>query len=200
MTSRIEAKYIVEDYIVVEIKERFLSLGAVELYPKRVISSIYLDNRGMKMFHDSEEGITPRKKIRLRRYPYNDDNYRLEEKVSDYHNRLKNSDPLSARQSAKILRHGFVDKTYGLIIPVCQVEYTRLYFDLKGIRFTIDSDIQYFRFSGMPQSLAVKDSACVIEAKHDSSLSQQLLMELTNSPTSRFSKYCRAIEALNLLR
>ena len=45
-----------------------------EIYPKRIIESIYFDNHRNFSFLDSEEGIVPRKKIRLRRY-INNNNY-----------------------------------------------------------------------------------------------------------------------------
>ena len=40
--------------------------GMFPLYPKRKIYSQYFDTFDYKMFHDSEEGVLPRKKIRVR--------------------------------------------------------------------------------------------------------------------------------------
>ena len=39
-----------------------------ELYPKRVINSCYFDSHDLRCFYDSDEGVLPRKKIRLRWY------------------------------------------------------------------------------------------------------------------------------------
>ena len=52
--------------------------GAEKLYDKRIINSIYFDNETLSMYHDSIEGIIPRKKIRMRNY--NKDNFFLLEK------------------------------------------------------------------------------------------------------------------------
>ena len=40
----------------------------VEIY-SRVVSSVYYDNKNLQMYNESIEGITPRKKIRIRHYP-----------------------------------------------------------------------------------------------------------------------------------
>ena len=39
-----------------------------KLYDNRVINSVYFDNNKFEIYHDSVEGISPRKKIRLRYY------------------------------------------------------------------------------------------------------------------------------------
>ena len=42
-----------------------------EIYPERQINSIYFDTTNLDFFHDSEEGISPRKKVRVRYYNNN---------------------------------------------------------------------------------------------------------------------------------
>ena len=59
------------DYI--KLKNKIFELGGKNIYKQRKISSVYFDNKNFDMFNDSEEGCVPRKKIRLRRYPENDD-------------------------------------------------------------------------------------------------------------------------------
>ena len=36
--------------------------GGTLLYPERIINSVYFDNTNLNMFHESVEGILPRKK------------------------------------------------------------------------------------------------------------------------------------------
>ena len=43
--------------------------GGNEIFKERKISSLYFDNKNYDMFLDSEEGVLPRKKIRIRNYP-----------------------------------------------------------------------------------------------------------------------------------
>ena len=44
--------------------------GAEKLHNKRIVNSIYFDNEKLSMYHDSVEGIIPRKKIRMRNYNF----------------------------------------------------------------------------------------------------------------------------------
>ena len=39
--------------------------GGEILYPERLINSIYFDNTNLNMYHESVEGILPRKKLGL---------------------------------------------------------------------------------------------------------------------------------------
>ena len=43
-------------------------LGMSPLYPSRLINSCYFDTQNMDIFSDSEEGVLPRSKIRVRWY------------------------------------------------------------------------------------------------------------------------------------
>ena len=58
------------------------------LFPDRVIESIYFDTVDLKFFRLSEEGITPRLKIRVRGYNDGDLN-NLEIKKTNNHHREK---------------------------------------------------------------------------------------------------------------
>ena len=50
------------------------------LFEPRLITSVYFDTVDLKMFHDSEEGVLPRKKIRIRWYNNDLKRIYLEEK------------------------------------------------------------------------------------------------------------------------
>ena len=51
---------------------------ASTLYEKRLVNSIYFDNNDFEIYYDSVEGLSPRKKIRLRYY--GEPNHNLEDK------------------------------------------------------------------------------------------------------------------------
>ena len=70
MSFRIEEKISINNFNVFEFKKWLFSKGAKTLYPQRIINSIYFDNK-LRMYSDSNEGIVPRKKIRIRSYPKN---------------------------------------------------------------------------------------------------------------------------------
>ena len=42
--------------------------GMKRLYKGRLVNSLYYDTELLEMFYHSEEGVTPRKKIRIRWY------------------------------------------------------------------------------------------------------------------------------------
>ena len=56
--------------------------GLTTLFPTRIITSDYFDNYQYDLYRDSEEGLLPRKKVRIRYYPdSNDDKFLLEKKI-----------------------------------------------------------------------------------------------------------------------
>ena len=50
------------------LKHKLLSKGMKNLYPKRIVKSIYFDTRDLTFFHESNEGVLPKKKLRIRSY------------------------------------------------------------------------------------------------------------------------------------
>ena len=68
MSFRIEKKLFIKKENFFEFKKKLVSIGAKKIYKSRTINSLYFDNFKKEMFHDSLEGLTPRKKIRIRHY------------------------------------------------------------------------------------------------------------------------------------
>ena len=68
MTFRKEKKYQLCKSEMVEVKKKLFSLGMRELFPSRIVNSCYFDTKNLSLHHDSEEGVMPRKKIRVRWY------------------------------------------------------------------------------------------------------------------------------------
>jgi hypothetical protein len=69
MSFRKELKFSTNIKQLKDLKLKFIKNNAKILYPKRKVESIYFDNKIKTSFKDSEEGIVPRKKIRIRNYP-----------------------------------------------------------------------------------------------------------------------------------
>ena len=72
------------------LKSELISKGMAELYPEREVQSTYLDTREFRMFQDSNEGVLPRKKIRIRTYN-NQNKFTQETKISSEEGRYKKS-------------------------------------------------------------------------------------------------------------
>lgn len=90
MTFRIEDKLLINFTQVFEFRKWISDKGYKKLFPDRKIKSLYFENLNNQMFIDFEEGVTPRKKIRIRNYPeYNNNKYYFEKKISSPEGRFK---------------------------------------------------------------------------------------------------------------
>ena len=160
------------------------------LYPKRLISSVYLDNTSLDMFSDSEDGILPRKKIRIREYPQKLNERSLEIKISSIEGRFKETFVIDNELYNKYLKEGYFDISYGVCKPLVKVEFSREYFQLAGVRITFDSEIKYESLSSFR---TFNENRNVIELKASKDVSSDFLNSLISEPRRRFSKYWNAV-------
>ena len=157
------------------------------IFQDRLVNSIYYDNNKFQSFYDSEEGVAPRKKIRLRYYE-NSENLFLEKKYTFQTNRAKQKFP---KQQKKIVSSMY-DSFYGIVRPIVKVSYLRSYYAFKNLRVTIDRNIEYNMYQS---KFSIKDSSIVAEVK--CSLSEENNFNLIFPfPQTRFSKYCNAIKRI----
>lgn len=166
-----------------------------EIYSERKINSVYFDNKNYQMFSDSEEGILPRKKIRIRNYPETKESmFQLEKKISSVEGRYKSSVKLNSQQNYELLNHGIFDKEYGLCKKVIKISYTRKYFIFKNIRITIDKDILYESINMKSQYLDT--DKIILELKAKQSQVKEIFNNEIPCERVRFSKYCTGINIL----
>jgi len=179
------------------------SVGGGIMFPPRRVVSIYLDNESLAMYHDSGEGVVPRRKVRLRSYQSTKGEmsiWRLETKISSVEGRFKTT--LGAENmDLDDLRH--LDDHYGSCRASVEVSYDRAYLWVRGCRVTVDTGLRYRKqrsttltgtenrnMSGPCQT----DGAAVVEVKADYGWPEDVLLERFPWERSRFSKYCRAVE------
>jgi len=189
MSFRKEKKFRVSVYDSLILKAQLLDKGMNRLFPKRSIHSQYFDTKQNKMFHDSEEGILPRKKVRVRWYNNSQKILTLENKTSSIEGRFKTTKKISHEEFYEYKVNGLLDSLYGHIAPSVLVEYSREYYQYQDVRITFDSNIRYFMIKD--NRLSTEDER-VIEIKVPFSVSDDYLEKLLPIPTSRFSKYSRA--------
>ena len=188
----------------------------------RFISSIYYDTSDFKLYRDSIEGISIRKKIRLRYYNGIFDEINIEKKIKYGDLGFKIISPLSKKKhykltnllkksiynqkiiNQKILIPSHIENSY---FPVSLVQYLRKYYisNDKKIRVTLDEKINYSRIFKNKENYTlnnnISDKVGVIEIKFEENevFSKKLLHKLTtflNCNLSRNSKYCNSIELL----
>lgn len=189
MSFRTEDKIVVTRAEMFQLHNRLVDAGMTPLYPARRVTSVYLDARGDPMLEDSEEGVLPRKKIRIRHYDKESDQAQLEIKTSSIEGRFKTSRPVASDERLRLLRRGLYDGRYGHCLPRVVVSYARSYFSLSGARITFDRDIRYSVFNSPGQT---RDYLNVVELKVAHDFPRDALENIVSEPRRRFSKFARA--------
>ena len=194
MSYRIEKKFIL-DPRKYEIFIRYINcIKAKKIHNKRKVFSTYYDNDYFSSYKNSEEGVVPRKKIRIRSYNtnYHGVDSKLELKISSEENRFKTVRDLKDKEELKkFLSTGYLDKTYGYCKPILDVSYLREYYLIKNCRITIDKNIVYSGYHLNKKSY--DEPLSVIEFKSDIDDEINFENNILFNPISRFSKYCRGM-------
>ena len=192
MSFRKERKFRLTSYEGRALKGRLLRNGMTPLHPDRNICSQYFDTPDFRSFEESEEGILPRRKTRVRWYNNDQSKLTLERKVSSIEGRFKTSEPVTSSAFRQILMEGIIDPVYGRLVPSAIVCYRRSYFNYNGLRITFDRDITY---QIKPHDILYRDFEEVVEIKVPYEMADDAIEQLIEMPTSRFSKYGRAFLA-----
>ena len=195
MSFRIEEKLLINFNQVFNFKKWLSEKGYLKLYPDRKIKSLYFENLNNQMFIDSEEGITPRKKIRIRNYPDNKNKkFLFEKKISSPDGRFKKKKIIEIHEIEKIKKFGYFDDIYRSCHPKLFVEYTREYYDTKICRLTIDTNIVYTKYGKINYTKSDPNVAVEIKANFNSDMDK--LINQFPFQRVRFSKYCRGFDFL----
>jgi len=176
-----------------------------EVYPPRIVTSLYFDYPSLRFFRESEEGLTPRIKIRTRWYGkgrlgWEHSLFEIKYTLQDH--RRKMSTPIDSIKGNASSHFRKVQN--GEILPQIYVRYLRRYFeDAKGNRVTLDTDIRYslvghttnWKKLVVPMSVAV-DPMEVVEFKFFSNTSSLIALDNFSLQQGRFSKYCSGLSLL----
>ena len=170
-----------------------------KLYDSRVVSSTYFDNENMQMHKDSEEGCSPRKKVRIRSYSrdsHTDSNSKLEIKTSAVEGRYKTSQ--KQFNIKKYINKGFFDADYGICNPKVRVTYLRDYFKIHHVRMTVDRQIEYMQLNSLGKAIyKTYEPDIVVEIKAEDFVPIEYLFNKFQFNRVRFSKYSRAINSFS---
>tara|TARA_B110001452_G_scaffold237171_1_gene216864 strand:+ start:481 stop:918 length:438 start_codon:yes stop_codon:yes gene_type:complete len=145
------------------------------------------------MFFDSEEGVVPRKKVRIRWY-HEKEEKKLETKISSIEGRFK----ISKKYESDLNKLYVYDDLYGKIFPSIVVNYKREYYKFKNLRLTFDSSINYIN-SRNQNIKKFNDKETVLEVKTNHLNTYDYIAKFISCPTSRFSKYSRGIQLTKLI-
>ena len=190
MSFRKEKKYKLTIYEFNFLKNRLIRNGMRKLFETRFVNSLYYDTSSNHMFHHSEEGVLPRKNVRIRWYGSNNQ-YSIENKISSIEGRYKINLALKEDLS-KGFPKTLIDQSYGLLEPSLLVSYERNYYLFKGLRITFDSFIKYKNYR-IAKTLEFEDPERVMEIKTSAEASEDFIENLFPYSSTRFSKYSRGL-------
>ena len=172
-----------------------LKVSMFKIFPDRIVESVYYDTSEFKFFHLSEEGVTPRIKIRMRGYN-NGILENLEIKKTNNYDRQKiviKKFNYNLTDFYKNLKNLGIE---GAFVKKLKVKYKRSYYQFENVgRITFDQDI-VFSLPGNINSL-IKTNHKVMEVKVNSDYFDKSKIEkVVNLKESRFSKYCIGVNYL----
>ena len=195
MSFRFEEKYIVNIKYKNHLMNYLNEFDIKQLYPERTISSIYFDNFYKEMFLHSEEGLVPRKKLRIRKYPSEENSkFFFEKKINSVEGKYKISQIIKKNKYIEFLREGIFDKNYGICKPQVEVNYNREYYKLRNLRVTIDSEIKYKKFNSNINFNNNNILICEFKSTDIKNIKNFYNSEIFSKV--RISKYCDAVEKL----
>ena len=194
MSFRIEEKLYIKPEHIIEFKKFLIKHSAKKIYHPRIIKSLYFDNLDLDMYNDSVEGLVPRKKIRIRKYPNESDkNFYLEIKNSSVEGRYKTRSVINMERVDYFKKFGLFDNQYGPCFPNLYVIYKREYSIIDDVRISIDRDITYKNYK---TNTICNDGNAIVEIKTSIKKNLDDLIELFPFQRIRFSKYCNGIEKI----
>jgi len=186
MSFRKEKKYRLSRSDLARVKQQLFESGMTELYPSRVVTSCYFDTPTLDLFHDSEEGVLPRKKVRVRWYNH-EGSLTKETKVSAIEGRFKYTEKCTDSVNLKnVVKLEFFDQLYGRLTPSLFLSYDREY----------DQNITYEfpRSRSRPRHI---DQESVMEVKVGIDCEDDFIEQIIPWSTARFSKYSRGLLLAN---
>jgi len=192
MSFRIEEKLSIDKYDIINFKNQLEDKSAKQIFKKRKIHSLYFENNNNEMYHDSLEGLAPRKKIRVRNYlESDDDKFYLEVKISSVEGRYKTRFIINKKKFDNFKKLGILDSQYGLCKPFLYVTYEREYFMMGNTRISIDNNIKYKLYSN---NIIKNEKNSIVEIKSSIKKNLDELVQDFPYQRKRFSKYCNAVE------
>lgn len=199
--------------------EIFLLLnGFREVFHERIVNSLYYDDFNFGLYFESQNGLSTRKKIRVRYYDGFPSKAIIENKIRkgeqnnkkffELQNINSNLIPMfngSGHQNKYIIDvPKSIDNIYH---PVVLISYKRKYFISRDsqVRATLDKKITFFKSSTKNNKILIKGKRNldhdILELKYDSNYYPESseLMKIYNEFNlilSRSSKYCKSISKL----
>ena len=167
-----------------------------KLFPDRIVESVYFDTKDLQFFNLSEEGITPRFKIRIRGYNnkkldnleikttnnYHREKVVIKNFIFDNHELHKNLKKIGIKQTVQ---------------KKIRIKYLRSYYKLENVgRITFDRNIEFLSpEESFHNSKKIKQNILEVKVQKEN-IDKNFIEKIINLKETRFSKYCIGINCL----
>ncbi len=206
---RIEKKFVLGKYKENFVKNFLLLNGFIKQFPRRKISSIYLDTINFDHVKDNINGVSERKKIRLRWYDNNKTKIYFEEKNKRNFLVWKNIKEIELSYDAenfiKKLKGYFFSKSFNFTKNfnyqfVLKVSYNREYWVSadKNIRATVDTNINTSLLKNSSTTVNLSDTILEFKFHPDNEKYFRNFLNKKNYKlrSQKYSKYVRSFTEL----
>ncbi len=179
-------------------KNNFINNNQLKkIFPDRIVESIYFDTKDLQFFNLSEEGVTPRLKVRLRGYNNEELNNLEIKKTNNYH---REKIVLKDFRYNNFELHSFLKKigVNSIVEKKIRVKYLRSYYELENLgRITIDRKIEFsYPSREFHNSKKINQTVLEVKIQHDK-IDKNTIEKIINFNESRFSKYCIGIQCMH---
>ena len=167
-----------------------------KLFPDRIVESVYFDTKDLQFFNLSEEGITPRFKIRIRGYNnkkldnleikttnnYHREKVVIKNFIFDNHELHRNLKKIGIKQTVQ---------------KKIRIKYLRSYYKLENVgRITLDRNIEFLSpEESFHNSKKIKQNILEVKVQREN-IDKNFIEKIINLKETRFSKYCIGINCL----
>ena len=167
-----------------------------KLFPDRIVESVYFDTKDLQFFNLSEEGITPRFKIRIRGYNnkkldnleikttnnYHREKVVIKNFIFDNHELHRNLKKIGIKQTVQ---------------KKIRIKYLRSYYKLENVgRITLDRNIEFLSpEESFHNSKKIKQNILEVKVQKEN-IDKNFIEKIINLKETRFSKYCIGINCL----
>ena len=201
---RYERKYIIQYNFLPAFISKVISEKFRESYDQRLVNNIYLDNYNFSSVNDNFDGLSKRKKYRIRWYGDHFDRSKktLEIKSkSEYLNskkfykidepiKLESLDDIKSfcKKFKTIIKEKYNFSFLDNKIPTLYNSYRRMYFEnlIDNTRLTIDVDLNYF---SPITNISFKEKYIIVEIKYNRDIN--FINNFNNISFIRYSKYVK---------
>ena len=204
---RYERKYIIENVDLPAFVYQIQNSSSLEVYKERKINNLYYDNINLDSIFDNIDGLSNRKKYRVRWYG---DTFKSSIKQFEikFKSEFLNSKKIINIGKFQIKNHNDFQQTYDKLIEILKKNDLPLFFEMQSkflklynfykrkyylsadenVRITVDSDLKFY--SPLTKNI-FEEKNIIIEIKYNREF--KYVNEFKNLRINKYSKYVKGV-------